>query len=548
MSNEKKQSFMGGVTVLAISTVFVKLCGALYKIPLNNILGDKGITHFMSAYNIYSFLLTLSTAGLPLALSKLISEASATDRKNQIRRCFNTALVLFLALGIAGSAAMLLFTEELAAWMNNSLAYWPIKALGISVVCVSVMCAYRGYAQGRQNMVPTAVSQFLEAFFKLVIGLPLAWLFINQGRGLEIGAAGAIIGVSAGIVIAMLYMMLEHHKNRPSLRGADTPQSHGTILWRLLALGVPITIGQAGMSLMNLLDQKIIMGQLQALTARQIQEGLLAPMTVAEIEEISSALYGQYTFSSTLFNLPSSFLPAVAISLIPAISVAVTRHEHREVNRVVTTSFRLIGMLALPAGVGMSVLAGPILQLLYPAQTEAAAAATYHLQILGIASIFVCVMLLTNSIMQAHGKVYLPIYTMLIGGVVKVVINYFLVGDPDINIKGAPIGTLVCYGLVALINLVLVHRMLEEKPNYFITFFKPVLASAVMGAAAWASHGLLSRFLSGSFAMNSLATLCAIGIAVVVYFILVLALRMITAEDLKMIPKGEKLARILRIR
>ena len=548
MSNEKKQSFMGGVTVLAISTVFVKLCGALYKIPLNNILGDKGITHFMSAYNIYAFLLTLSTAGLPLALSKLISEASATDRKNQIRRCFNTAMALFLAVGVVGSAAMLIFTEELAAWMNNSMAYWPIKALGISVVCVSVMCAYRGYAQGRQNMVPTAVSQFLEAFFKLVIGLPLAWILINQGRGLEMGAAGAIIGVSIGTVIAMVYMMVEYRKNRTTLRGTDTPQSHATILWRLLALGIPITIGQAGMSLLNLLDQKIIMGQLQSLTARQIQDGALASMTGAEIEELSSALYGQYTFSSTLFNLPASFLPAIAISLIPAISVAVARKEHREVNRVVTTSFRLIGMLALPAGVGMSVMAGPILQLLYPAQAEAAAAATYHLQILGIASIFVCVMLLTNSIMQAHGKVSIPIYTMLIGGIVKVVINYFLVGNPEINIKGAPIGTLVCYGLIALINLILVRRMLQEKPNYFAIFFKPVLASAVMGAAAWASHGLISRFLTGSFALESLATLCAIGIAVVVYLILVLALRMITAEDLRMIPKGDKIARLLHIR
>ena len=193
-------------------------------------------------------------------------------------------------------------------------------------------------------------------------------------------------------------------------------------------------------------------------------------------------------------------------------------------------------------------MAGPILQLLYPAQIAAATAATYHLQILGIASTFVCVMLLTNSIMQAHGKVYLPIITMLIGGTVKVVINYVLVGNPSINIKGAPIGTLVCYGLVAVINLAIVYRMLEKKPNYFAIFFKPVLASSVMGAAAWASFGLLGHVLSGGYAATALATLGAIGIAVVVYLILVLALRMITAEDLKMIPKGEKLARLLHIR
>ena len=535
MSREKKQSFMGGVTVMAISTVFVKICGALYKIPLNNILGEEGVTHFMSAYNIYAFLLTLSTAGLPLALSKLISEANATGRRTQMRRCFNTAMALFVGLGVAGTAAMLLFTEQLAAMMNNTLAYWPIKALGVSVICVSVMCAYRGFAQGRQNMVPTAVSQFIEALFKLVIGLPLAWYLIHAGSSLEMGAAGAIVGVNAGTVLAMLYMIRNYRKNRrPILWGTDVPESRGVILRRLLGLGIPITIGQAGMSLLNLLDQTIILGQLQDVLGLE--------------ERAAASLYGQYTFSSTLFNLPAAFLPAVAVSLIPAVSVGVVRRDHREVNRVVTTSFRLIAMLALPAGVGLSVLAGPILHLLYPARQATADAATYHLQLLGIASIFVCIMLLTNSIMQAHGRVRLPIYTMLIGGVVKVAINYVLVGNPDINIKGAPIGTLACYALIALINLAIVRGLLEEKPSYLRIFAKPVLASGAMGAAAWAARGLLARFLSGGYARESLATLLAVGIAVVVYLVLVIALRLITREDLKMVPHGEKLARLLHIR
>ena len=535
MSRENKQSFMGGVTVMAVSTVFVKICGAFYKIPLNNILGDEGVTHFMSAYNIYAFLLTLSTAGLPLALSKLISEANATGRRTQMRRCFNTAMALFVALGIAGTAAMLLFTEQLAGIMHNSMAYWPIKALGVSVICVSIMCAYRGFAQGRQNMVPTAVSQFIEAFFKLVIGLPLAGYLIHAGQPLEIGAAGAIVGVSAGTVLAMLYMVRNYRKNRgPILWGTDVPQSHGVILRRLLGLGIPITIGQAGMSLLNLLDQTIILGQLQNVLGLQERE--------------AAALYGQYTFSSTLFNLPAAFLPAVAVSLIPAVSVAVARRDHREVNRVVTTSFRLIAMLALPAGVGLSVLAGPILLLLYPARRETAIAATYHLQMLGVASIFVCIMLLTNSIMQAHGKVRLPIYTMLIGGGVKVLINYLLVADPEINIKGAPIGTLVCYLLIAVLNLAIVHRLLEKKPNYFLIFAKPALASVAMGGTAWAVYGLLSRTITGGYVKSSLCTALAVGAAALVYFILVIALRMITREDLKMMPKGDVLALLLHIR
>ena len=535
MSRERKQSFMGGVTVMAISTVFVKICGALYKIPLNNILGDEGVTHFMSANNIYALLLTLSTAGLPLALSKLISEANAAGRRTQMRRCLNTAMAIFVTLGAIGSAAMLLFTRQLAAMMNNTLAYWPIKCLGISVICVSLMCAYRGFAQGRQNMVPTATSQFIEAFAKLVVGLPLAWWLIHNGQPLEIGAAGAIVGVSAGIVLAMLYMVGNYRKNRgPIMWGTDKAQSYPVIARRLLALAIPITLGQTGMSLFNLLDQTIILGQLQDVLGLTERE--------------AATLFGQYSFSNTLFNLPAGFLPAVAISLVPAVTVAVTRKDHREVNRVVTTSFRLIAMLAIPAGVGLSVLAGPILLLLYPARRETAIAATYHLQLLGVASIFVCIMLLTNSIMQAHGKVRLPVYTMLIGGAVKVGVNYVLVGNPEINIKGAPVGTLICYGLIAVMNLAIVSRLLEKKPNYPAIFAKPVLASAVMGATAWASHGLFGRFLSGGYAKESLCTILAVGCAVVVYLILVIALRMITREDLKMVPHGEKLARLLHIR
>ena len=235
------------------------------------------------------------------------------------------------------------------------------------------------------------------------------------------------------------------------------------------------------------------------------------------------------------------------MSLVPAVTVAVTRKDHREVNKVVTTSFRLIAILAIPAGVGLSVLAGPILLLLYPARQETALAATYHLQLLGIASIFVCIMLLTNSIMQAHGKVNWPIITMLIGGAVKVGINYVLVGDPEINIKGAPIGTLICYGLIALINLALVSRLLEKKPNYPAIFAKPVIASAIMGAAAWASHGLLGKVLYGGYMKSSLCTMLSMGIAVVVYLILVITLGMITREDLRMVPHGAKLAKILHL-
>ena len=263
--------------------------------------------------------------------------------------------------------------------------------------------------------------------------------------------------------------------------------------------------------------------------------------------DAARTLKGTYNKALTLYNLPASFMVPLTASVIPHVSAALQVKRRRQAAQISETTLRTTALLSIPAGVGLSVLAGPILLLLYPARQETALAATYHLQLLGIASVFVCIMLLTNSIMQAHGKVNWPIITMLIGGAVKVGINYVLVGDPEINIKGAPIGTLICYGLIALINLALVSRLLEKKPNYPAIFAKPVIASAIMGAAAWASHGLLGKVLYGGYMKSSLCTMLSMGIAVVVYLILVITLGMITREDLRMVPHGAKLAKILHL-
>lgn len=525
----KKQTFLGGAAILTVAVALVKVIGAVYKIPLGNILGTEGMTHFNSAYNIYSVLLAISTAGLPLAVSKLVSESRALGRYQESRKILSVSMWLFVALGVFGTGLMLLFTEQLAAMMNNSLGYWPIKALSLSVVCVCIMSAFRGYTQGQGNMTPSAISQIIEAVFKPTLGLILAWYFIDIGFGVDMGAAGAIIGVTAGSLVALLYMVANHLRSqRTEPKGSDTPSDRRSILKKLLLIGIPITIGSSGMSIISTLDQSIALGRLQEVLGIS--------------EQAAASLYGEYNFGMTLYNFPASFIPPLTMSLIPAVAAAAARKDHRAVNQVVSTSLRLIALLALPAGIGLSVMAGPILKLLYPAQPEAAVAATYHLQILGIASIFVCLMLLTNGILQAHNKARIPIYTMFLGGFIKLTMNYVLIGDPNINIKGAPIGTLVCYLVVTVLNLFVVYRIVEEKPRYLHLFGKPLVASLVMGAGAWASYGLLSNLVG-----NTLSTFGAILVAMVIYLLLVLSLKIITKEDLMMVPKGEKLIRLLRL-
>ena len=535
--NEKRPSFLGGAAVLAAAVAIVKLIGAVYKIPLGNIIGDEGKAHFTVAYNIYNLLLTISTAGLPLAISKLTSEAHALGRENEKRKLFRTAIWLFFGLGTVFSLVMFFGSAQLASFMNDPLAFWSIRALAPAVFCVCLLACMRGYTQGQGNMTPTAVSQILEALCKLGFGLSLAWYFLQLGRGVELAAAGAILGVTIGTVMSMLFLIFYLLTHRDRTQSLDVPDSSGTLMKKVLLIGVPITLSNSAMSIITLIDSKIVLGRLESISS-------LLP-------ETPTALYGQYTFGMDLINLPPSFVYPVTMSLIPFAAAAMARKDSAGANRIISSAFRLIAILAIPAGVGLRVLSGPILRMLYPAQPEAAAAAGPHLQVLGIACIFICLMTLTNAILQSYGHERIPICTMIAGGITKIVMNYVLVGNPDINIHGAPISTLCCYLVICGLNLFFVWKYSPEKPKYLQLFTKPVVASVLMGLMAWAGYGLTLRVLTGgeyAYGASALATMIGIGAGVVVYGVLVIALGILRAEDLQSVPKGQKLIKLLHLK
>ena len=533
-SPAKKQSFLGGAAILTAAVVVVKLIGAAYKIPLSNILGSAGQTYFDTAYQIYNFLLTFSTAGLPLAISRMTSQAHARGLENEKRKIFSTAIWLFFGLGLVCSVLMFFRADALARFLNNSLAAAAVQALAPAVFCVCLLACMRGYTQGQGNMTPTAVSQVLEALLKLGIGLPLAWYVLHIGGTAERSAAGAIVGVTAGTAVSMLFLCgyLATHRNRKE--SLDVPSSSGQIIRQILLIGVPITLSNSAMSIINIIDTKIVMGRLQ--------NGL------GLAEEAAAVLNGQYRIAMNMPNMVASFVYPVTMSLIPFAAAALARKDHAEADRIISSAFRLIAILALPAG--LSVLSTPIEILMLPLQPEDALAAGPHLQLLGIALIFICLMILTNAILQTYGKEKLPIFTVIAGGAVKVVMNYILVGNPAIGIHGAPISTLCCYLTICVLNLFFVWKYSPQKPRYIQLFAKPVIASVIMGAAAWAVCGLVSKVLSGhsAYGVNALATFCGILAGVVVYGILVILLRILRAEDVKSLPKGEKIAKLLRLK
>ena len=289
------------------------------------------------------------------------------------------------------------------------------------------------------------------------------------------------------------------------------------------------SLGAAGMSLITLLDQALVMSTLQN--------------TLGYTEAAATALYGEYTFGMTLFMLPPSFIYPLSVSLMPAVSAALTRRDRTAAGIAAGTALKLTVLAALPAGVGLSALAGPILQLLYPAVPETAEAAAYHLTFLGLACVFVCLMVATNGVLQAYGHPLLPVISLLCGGVLKIVTNYLMVGDPATGIRGAAVSTLYCYALIAVINLAAIARLVPERPGYISLFAKPVLLTAVMALAARSGYGLFCRLLPERWAV-----LPAVLLAAVVYVVLALAIGAVTRQDLQTLPKGEKLADRLHLR
>ena len=615
----KPNTFFGGAAILAVGILVVKLIGMFYKIPLLNIIGEQGSADFNNAYNIYSVLLTISTAGLPVAVSKLVSEADALGRRNQVRRTFRLALALFLILGVLSFLVMFFGSEQLAGLMNDSMAAPGIRALAPAVICVGCLSAFRGYAQGHGNMTPTAVSQIIEALCKLTVGLGLAYWLVGHGADASHAAAGAITGVTVGTIVALAYMLMNFlitRSQEPQLAD-DRPDEPATILKHLLMIAVPITISSSMVGIVTVIDTSLVQGQLQrallenqdtwtlyqdfvdftslkeALSAWQaaLPDGSAVSMSLldqyaaqaealrdqqsaltdlqsaslelhAALENISRTLYGNYSGALNIYNLPTSLMAAVTAAVIPAVSGALARRDRRGAGRITGSALRISALAACPMAVGLFVLGEPIMALIFPNLNPQLAGPL--LSTLGLATLFVCMMLVCNSILQAHGFVSLPVIIMVAGGVVKIITNYNVVIQPTIGIYGAPMGNILCFALCMTLDLVVMSRVLPRRPRYIQVFAKPLAASALMGLGAWAVYGLMSKlfeatgiFMSAdpvthevlglSRTGNAAATLLAILVAVVIYGVLVIALRAITKDDLMLMPKGEKIARMLHL-
>ncbi len=525
-----RKTFLKGAVVLGVAGLLVQVMGAIFRIPLANIIGDEGMGYYQTAYPIYIFLLVFSTNGAPAAISKMTSERIAVGNRTEAHRVFKLSFILMFALGLVAASIFFFGAQAIVGLLKNPGAYYSMLAIAPALLFVPVMAVYRGYFQGLQEMEPTAFSQLIEQAVRVAVGLGLAVLLIS--RGIEEAAAGASFGTSVGPVAGTAALLVLYYMRRHKLLSACAEdkvhirESAGKILFKLASIAVPITIGVSILPIMNIVDVSIVM--------RRLQESGFTPTE-------ANALYGQLSgMAGPIINIPQALAMSIALSLVPAAAAAKSVGDMPFLRQNISLGFRAAIIIGVPCTFGLMALSSQIMQLLYPLQTESAASGANSLFILSGGILFLAVAQTMAGIIQGLGRPSVAVATLMAGVAVKGVSTYWLCGIPALNILGAAIGSTLAYAVIGILNFVIVKY---ETKTYFdlgLSLVKPLVAGLAMSAGVLAVYWGLS-WLIGS----NLATVLAVAAGAAIYGATLIMIKGISASEIKMLPKGEKLFRLL---
>lgn len=531
--NHTKKVFFSGVLLLSLSTVLVKIIGLIYKIPMLSYLGSEGMGYFNSAYEIYALFCIIATAGLPVALSVLISSALAKGERDSCTRIWRSSLLVFLLIGTLGSGVMFLFAGQFCAWIKSESAYLCILSISPTVFFICVSSAVRGFFQGHQKMLPTAISQIIEAVGKLVFGLLLAHIALERGESTEGIAAAAGWGLTISTALSTAYLLVEKWRWNAKEELSETgEQGKGETrsykhTWRSLGrLAIPMTLGASLVSFTKLADMTMILRRLQSIGYSEVG---------------ANEAYGSYTtLALSVFTLLPTLLNSIALPLVPLLSAAIASGDREKEGQMIETSYRLTAFFAIPASLGISAFARPVLRLLFANEPEAVEMAAPLLSLLGASVFLSCMITATNSVLHAYKEVNRPIISMLIGAGVKIVSAYFLIGNPSVALLGAPISTFLCNAVVVLLNLYFASSLGTEVRVGGL-FLRPLLIS---GAGIGISFGVYT-WLERSFGESTIHTLSCILLAALLYCLLGLLFGAFKREDIAALPGGGKLCAVL---
>ncbi len=535
-AKKKGGSFIKQAAILAAASLLVRFLGFIYRLPLTNMIGDEGNAIYAGGYYIYTFLLILSSAGLPAAISKMVSERIALRQYRNAHRVFQAALVISTTLGVFFAVVMGLSAHQLANLIGIPDSYYSLLTLCPTLVIVAIMSVFRGYFQGMHTMVPTAISQIIEQVFNAFFSVYLAWIFlsVNVPEGLEknipLASAGGTMGTGVGALAGLIVVIFAYCLIRPYLlwRAERCRQpyeeSKRQLIGKVLQTAWPIIAGTAVFSITNLIDMGMVVNILQN-----------TGFTEHEAEVLYGQLSGKYV---TLTTLPVTISTAIATAVLPSIAASVKLKEKKQVRRKMALTYRISMIISVPAAVGISALGPQIIQMLFPRASDGGMLLTVG----GISIIFLALCQTSTGILQGIGHIKIPVVGAILGAITKVILNLLLIRIPSINVLGAVLSTTGCYLVAAVFDVIMLSRRTGTRFDFMGSFLKPVIGSIAMAAGTLGSYHLFFALIGS----NTIATLLAICVAIAVYGLVMLLIKGIVEEDLQTVPGGGKLIRILK--
>ena len=574
IKSEKTHSFMGNVAIILFAQIMVKVLGLVYRMVITNIdgFGNTGNGFYNAGFQVYTVLLAVSSVGIPNAIAKMVSERAALNDYRGAHRVFTSALKLFAVIGIICSVILFAGSDFIAVHiMNMDGAQYVMRALAPSLFFVCISSVIRGYFQGLSDMRATSFSQMLEQVFKctltivfviLTVGvMPKAMQFLTRITLLyapdgvtppEIMAAWANFASSAATVISFVYLLIFYLKRRATINEriqnstAETETASSKKLMKMiLMLSVPISLASIITAVNRVVDLATITRGIELAFANGIPEiagaKAIANPTAAQLNTAAVTLSGMLSKSDTLFNMPLAVNIAFATVLVPSIAGAIAKGETKEASEKTSYSVLISILIILPCAIGYIVLAEPIYNIIYPATPDG-----YDLlSLMSVALVFSALTQTITGALQGIGKVYVPAVSILIGCIFKVVLNVTLIRIPSINIYGAAISSIVCQIVAFLINFFVLIRYIPIKLSLGKYIAKPLVSGLVMGAVAFGMYTLLAKVMGAGYINNLIATVVSIGVSAVVYFGFVFALRIMSKDDILLLPAGGRILKLL---
>ena len=517
-NKDASRSLLGGVVVLGIGNLLVKVIGLFFKIPLSRLLGDEGMGYFNTGYTVYSWLFIVGCTGFPVAVSMLVSEATeqGDDEPGAARRILLSALTVLLVIGSVGFTFLSVFAGQVSKWIGNPGSAASIRSIAPAVLFCSLSGGIRGYFQGKKRMAPTAFSQFVEAALKLILGILFARRAIISGAAADVAAAAGIRGVTAGTVASTFLLLLElvyDFENDPIKYKGRKREKKKREQGRLLRIAAPVTLSATVASLAGMIDLAFMMRRLVA-------SGLTLPE--------ATAVFGNYTtLAVPFFNLPAILITPIATGIVPFVSGDLARGDKIAANERCRTAIRFAVFLSIPAALGLGLFGGRILSLFFVRSSSALAAPA--LAVLSPGIVFLSLVTVSSAILQARGRAGITVFSMLLGAVVKMIAGYYLIGLPSVGVKGAAIGTVLCYGVAAAVNMIVLLKEFGLQ-NSLVDLVRPVLPAGLSFSLAY----LLLSFMPDR--TNVFSTVFLLTITAALYLPLSVLSGSFRVEDADAVP------------